>query len=315
MAAADPTPPEGEIRVSLGDDRWVWEDTALYHLGGDSIADSDAGDGSAWHVSAGSSGVLYGPHTDRLLGGTAHRALFRIKVLTATLSLPSELAKLDVTTDQGGTLLGVRYVRGTDFHDGAAYDEFAVDFYAASTPLEFHVDARGIADLWVDRVRVVSHPSVVLPQVAWTLPPCEGPTVITAKYVDPAGNLSADVSLPVWVKDVTPPQDWRAFRCTATTCAVEVRDIIAGLEVGSASYRISSDGGLAWSDWLPAACSGTNTSHEWETVTAGPLSTFDARRTRLQFLIRDAARLPNESVSPVLTLWRLFLPAVLRGTP
>jgi hypothetical protein len=314
VAAADPTPPEGEIRVSLGDDRWVWEDTALHHLGGDCIADSDAEDGSAWRMSAGSSGVLYGPYTDRLLGGTAYRALFRIKVLTATLSLPSELAKLDVTTEQGGTLLGVRYLRGTDFQHGAAYDEFAVDFYAASTPLEFRVDARGLADLWVDRVRVATYPSMVLPQVTWTLPPREGRTIITAKYVDPAGNLSADVSLPVWVKDVTPPQDWRAFRCTATTCTIEVRDIIAGLDVGSASYRISSDGGLSWSDWLPAACSGTNTSHEWETVAAGPLATFDGRRTRLQFLVSDAARLPNESVSPVLTLWRVFLPAVHRGT-
>jgi hypothetical protein len=315
MAAADPTPPEGETRVSLGDDRWVWEDTALYHLGGDCVADGDAGDGSAWHVSAGSSGVLYGPYTDRLLGGSAYRALFRVKVLTATLSLPSELAKLDVTTDQGGTLLGVRYVRGTDFYHGAAYDEFAVDFYAASTPLEFRVDAHGIADLWIDRVRVVGYPSVVPPQVAWTLPPREGSTVITAKYVDPAGNLSADVSLPVWVKDVTPPQDWRAFRCTATTCTVEVRDMIAGLDVGSASYRISSDAGLSWSDWLPAACSGTNTSHEWETVTASPLSALGTASMRLQFLIRDAARFPNASVSPVFTFWRVFLPAVHRGAP
>jgi hypothetical protein len=212
-------------------------------------------------------------------------------------------------------LLGVRYLRGTDFRHGDAYDEFAVDFSAASTALEFRVEASGAADLWVDRVRIVTYPGAVPSEVAWALPPREGRTLVTAKFVDSAGNHSADVSLPVWVKDATPPQDWRAFHCTATACTIEVRDIIAGLDVSSASYRISSDGGLSWDDWLPAACSGTLASHEWETITSGALSISGAQATQLQFRIRDTARLPNESVSPALSLWRIYLPAALRDTP
>jgi hypothetical protein len=315
VTATDSAPPEGETRVSLGDDRWVWEDTTLYHWGGDCVVDGDTGDGSAWHLPAGTRGILYGPYTDQLLAGTAYRALFRIKVLTATLSLPSELAKLDVAADQGSTLLGVRYLRGTSFRYGDTYDEFAVDFYAASTALEFRVDASGSSDLWVDRVRIVSYPGAVPPAVAWTLPAREGRTVVTAKFVDHAGNLSADVSQPVWVKDATPPQDWRAFRCTPTGCAIEVRDVIAGLDVSSGGYRVSSDGGLSWSDWFPASCSGIGASHEWETIASAPSSTFGPQTTHLQFRVRDVARLPNESVSPVLALWRVYLPSVLRGVP
>lgn len=315
ITATDPVPPEGEVRVSFGDDHWVWEDTTLYHWGGDCLVDDGAGDGSAWYLPAGSSGVLYGPYTEQLSAGTPYRALFRIKVLTPTLSLPAELARLDVATDQGSALLGVRYLRGTDFRYGNTYDEFAVDFYAASEALEFRVDASGATDLWVDRVRVVTYPGAVPSEVAWALPAREGRTLVTAKFVDAAGNHSADASLPVWVKDATPPQDWRAFRCTATACTIEVRDIIAGLDVSSASYRVSGDGGLSWDDWLPAVCSGGAASHEWETITSGPLSFSNVPATRLQFRIRDAARLPNESVSPALSVWRVYLPAVLLNAP
>jgi hypothetical protein len=311
LSAADPAPPQGDTRVSLGDDSWVWEDLALYHIGGDCVAEASTEDGSAWHVSSGESGVLYGPYTERLAAGELYRALFRIRALTETLSLPSEVAKLDVTTDQGSTLLGVRYLRGTDLPT-AAYAEYAVDFVGSQSPLEFRVDARGIADLWVDRVRIVTYPGQVLPEVAWTLPPREGRTVVTAKYVDPAGNLSADVSLPVWVKDVTAPGEWHAFRCTGTSCAVEVRDHIAGLDVTSASYRVSADRGLSWGDWLPATCSGSSGSHDWETVTAGPLALLGPGDVQLQFRIRDVAHVPNESVSSALTLWHTYLPVVHR---
>jgi hypothetical protein len=314
LSAADPAPPEGDTRVSIGDDSWLWEDTALNHMGGDYVADDEAGDGSAWHVSAGESGVLYGPYTEHLAAGEWYRALFRIRVPTETLSSPSELAKLDVATDQGSTLLGVRYLRGTDVPT-ARYAELAVDLIGSNSPVEFRVDARGTTDLWVDRVRIVTYPSTVLPEVTWILPPREGRTVVTAKYVDPAGNLSADVSVPVWVKDVTPPGEWRAFRCTVTACGVEVHDRIAGIDVSSASYRVSTDGGLSWGDWLPAACSGNSGSHDWETIAAGPLTALGPGDVRLQFRVRDAAHVPNESVSPAFTLWRTYLPVVHRQTP
>jgi len=314
LSAADPAPPLGDTQVSLGDDRWIWEDTALSHMGGDCVTDDAAEDGSAWHVSSGESGILYGPYTECLAAGDLYRALFRIRVLTETLSLPSELAKLDVTTDQGSTLLGVRYLQGTDL-GGTDYAEFSVDFAGSASPIEFRVAARGIADLWVDRVRIVTYPDQVPPEIVWTLPPREGRTVVTAKYVDPAGNLSADVSLPVWVKDVTSPGEWRAFQCTGTGCVVQVRDCIAGLDASSASYRVSTDGGPSWGDWMPAACSGASGSHDWETVAAGPLTALGSGDVQLQFRIHDVAHVPNESVSPAFFLWHAYLPAVWRETP
>jgi hypothetical protein len=119
----------------------------------------------------------------------------------------------------------------------------------------------------------------------------------------------------VWVKDVTPPQDWRAFRCTATACAIEVRDVIAGLDTTSARYRISDDGGLSWGAWLPAGCTGVRASHQWETLTTSLLPALDPEAAKLQFGICDAARLPNVSVSPAFSWWRVFLPLVLRDAP
>jgi hypothetical protein len=286
----------------------------LHDMGGSIVADDDAEDGSAWHASSGERSILYGPYTERLEDSELYRALFRIRVLTQTLSMPSELAKLDVATDHGSTLLGVRYLRGTDVPT-AAYAEFAVDFVGSLSPVEFRVDARGIADLWVDRVRIVTYPGPVLPQTTWTLPAREGRTIITAKYVDPAGNLSADVSLPVWVKDVTAPGEWHAFHCTGAGYAVQVRDRIAGLDASSASYRVSTDGGLSWGEWLRAACSGASGSHDWETIAAEPLAVLGPGDVQLQFRIRDVAHVPNEAVSPAFTARRTYLPVVRRGAP
>lgn len=318
LYAHDPEPIVGPLCVGLGGEDWVWEDHALSHLGGQVISDTGAEDGSAWYVGAGG-GVLYGPYTTRLPSPAPYRALFRIKAPAAALTTPHQIAKLDVAADEGGVLLGVRYLHGADLGVGDAYAEYAVDFWhtQAGVAIEFRVDASGIADLWVDRVRVITYPTVVPPTVTWTLPAREGTSTVTAKFVDAAGNHSADVTLPIELVDNTPPEQWRRVACSAAACTVEVRDAIAGLDVDSAAYRFSFDGGSSWpTGWLPAGCTGVDSSQQWETVSAPPLPAgANLSDLRIQFQIADAAAAPNVAYSPVYTIWHTFLPLIRGGSP
>jgi hypothetical protein len=314
LSATDLSPGSGSLHGSLGNEDWVWEDGTLYKTAGTIVTDSAAGDGSAWHIRAGVKGALFGPCIPILPAGNPYRAYFRLKVPITALTSPMELLELDVSTDGGGTLLGVRYLRGTDFKAGGAYQEFAVDFEYPENggQVEFRAEFYGAFDLWLDRVRIVSYPADVSPDTAWALPAREGRARVTAKYVDGAGNVSADVSLTVTVVDTSPPGGWRQFRCTGWTCTVQVRDAIAGLDVGSAAYRYSADGGISWSDWLSATCSGANGSHNWETITAANVPLTLPADNAIQFKIRDWAVARNGGQSPGYRrqVWHLYLPIV-----
>jgi len=157
--------------------------------------------------------------------------------------------------------------------------------------------------------------------VTWTLPAREGPATVRARFVDGAGNASPEVSLAITVTDRSPPGEWRHFRCGGFTCTVQVRDAIAGLDVKSAAYRAAAGSGPTWDDWLPAACTGVDGSHDWETLTitspvalAGDVAVTSAaaRPGSIQFRVRDLAAVPNEAHSPVYTLYSIYLPLVVR---
>jgi hypothetical protein len=313
LTAIDPSPVSGTIRVGLGAADWQWQDTVLPYLGGEIVSDSAATDGSAWHVSEGQEGILFGPYAENLPPNRPYRAYFRLKVPTAALTSPLELAKLDVATDGGDTLLGVRYLRGTDVKVGETYQEFAMDFdYPPSGgELEFRVDVDGQSDLWVDRVIVVSYPIDVSPLVSWTLPAREGPNTTTAKFIDRAENVSLDVALAITVTDDGPPE-WRAFQCDALTCALQVRDVIAGLDVGSMAVRYSTDGGVSWSGWLSATCTGVRGSHDWETTSVANTFFNIPGDVAVQFRAFDVATASNEGHSPAYRIRRLYLPVIIR---
>ena len=312
--ATDPAPASAAIRVSLGRDDWVWEDGDLYTFGGEIVTDSAASDGSAWHIGPGDTGVLYGPYTRILPAGQAYRATFRLKAPATVLTDPLELAKLDVAVDSGATLLGVRYLRGTEFRAGDAYQEFAVDFWypEGGGRVEFRVDSGGTADLWADQVTISGYPVGVPAWISWTLPAREGVVTVTARFVDGAENVSPGATLAVSVTDNSPPGEWRGFGCHGLTCTVQVRDAIAGLDVGSATYRHSADGGTTWSGWLPATCSGANGSHDWETISAADVPLVYAAGDAIQFSVYDSAVLSNEGSSPVYRIQRVYLPLVMR---
>lgn len=315
----DAVPGSGPAGAMLSDERWLWEDTALNRAGGATVSDPDALDGSAWFVGTGQTGVLYGPYTSIFQAGQ-YRALFRLKVPASALTGAVEWAKLDVATDGGQELLGIRYLRGVDFRVGDAYQEIAVDFvvWQDGTELEFRTDVSALDHgLWLDHVCVFSYPAAVPPQ--WALPAREGVITLTARFADRAGNLSADMPLTVTLVDDGPPEGWRLLDCTESACTIRVRDLIAGLDISSAVYRYSDDEGITWSEWFGAVCSGINGSHEWETVTAGgiPFGGGDPLQRRIQFAISDIALSANRGESPVYRAWtwHVYMPVVLRQGP
>jgi hypothetical protein len=319
VTVTDPSPDRGPLRVSLGDGDWVWEEGALSWIGGELVDDPAAGNGRAWRVGAGVTGTLSGLGTGRLPSGQPYRAYFSLRVPVETLTSDAELARLAALVDagSGAELLGVRYVRGTDLKAADIYQEFAVDF--ADAPgigeLAWRVDSYGSSDLWVDRISVAGYPVEAAPAVTWTLSPREGPATIAARFLDGAGNGSPAVSLAVTVTDRSPPDGWREFWCSGLTCTVRVRDAIAGLDTGSAAVRLSGDGGQSWSDWLPAACSGEDGSHDWETLEAAVGGVTSAAGTRqIQFRIYDRAALPNKGLSPIYVRAWAYLPVVIRPT-
>ena len=125
-----------------------------------------------------------------------YRAYFRLKtdnVLTTT-----EVAMLDVVVNAGSNVLGIKRLRGTDFRAANQYQEFYVDFYhdidCNPNCLEFRVAYRATANLWLDRILVVSYPEPYAPTKQWILRPGPGLQRVIAKFIDGAGNISADSS-------------------------------------------------------------------------------------------------------------------------
>jgi hypothetical protein len=96
--------------------------------------------------------------------------------------------------------------------------------------------------------------------------------------------------------DSAPPEGWQNYTPVGVvdggvqTCTVEVRDVTSGLDVGSAEYRWTNDNGATWSAWLPAACTGSNGTTSYETITAAnvPFNHHNLEEDNLiQFRISD----------------------------
>lgn len=74
--------------------------------------------------------------------------------------------------------------------------------------------------------------------------------------------------------DTTPPGTWAAFSPTgwqtvqSVPVSVRVEDGDSGLDVGTAQYAYSTNGGFSWSSWLPAACTGSGGETSPQTVSA-----------------------------------------------
>jgi hypothetical protein len=301
LSATDPSPGSGVQAMAFSNEGWAWEGEDLYHVAGSGevVTDSDALNGLAWRGVSGvhSAGGWYGPYTYVLPPGYAYRAYFRLK--TNDVITTTEIATLDVVDDGGERILGLRHLRGTDFRAADTYQEFPVDLHytdAGDMGLEFRTAFYATADLYLDRVLVVGYPTGITTTAQWPLTPGEGLRTVTVKFIDGAGNVSADLTRTV-VLDTSPPTGWQDFAPEQwdggplPTCTVHVRDEVSGLNVDSACYRFSTDGGASWSDWLTATCKGISGTTEVQTVTASTVP-FGLPRTpsnRVQFQVADMA--------------------------
>jgi uncharacterized protein YkwD len=129
---------------------------------------------------------------------------------------------------------------------------------------------------------------------------------IQFRIADRAGNWGYSPASFI-TTDRTAPGPWANPAPTRTTdltpdCTVQVSDAMSGLQVGSAQYRYSVDGGVTWSGWAGAACTGSNGATTVQTVRASgvPFNSAHASRNRLQFRISDAAG--NSGVSGAYTI-------------
>jgi hypothetical protein len=303
LSATDPSPGSGVQAMTFSNEGWAWEGEDLFHVPGtgEAVEDGDALNGRAWRGLADthSSGVWYGPYTYVLPPGGAYRAYFRLK--TNDVITTAEIVMLDVVDNGGQRILGLRRLRGTDFRAVDTYQELGVDFNytdAGTAGLEFRVAFRATADLYLDRVLVVGYPVDIAASAQWQLAPGEGLKTVTVKFVDGAGNVSADLARTVTL-DASPPAGWQGFAPDQwdggppPTCSVRVLDEISGLNVDGARYRFSKDGGASWSDWFAARCTGISGTNEVQTVTALAVP-FGYPRTpsnRIQFRVTDMAGL------------------------
>jgi hypothetical protein len=329
LAATDPGPGSGVQTMAFGNEGWTWEGEDLYHESGEEVADADALNGRAWRGLAGahSAGTWYGPYTSDLPPGHAYRAYFRLKTDDATTT--AEVATLDVVDDAGTRLLGLRRLRGTDFRAAGTYQEFAVDLNyaeAGTAGLEFRTAFRAAADLYLDRVLIVGYPTDVASRAHWRLTPGEGLKTVTVKFIDGAGNVSSDTTTTVTLADTRPPTGWRDFAVEwdggiAATCTVGVYDEISGLNVNSALYRFSTDGGVSWSDWGTATCTGISGTAEIQTITAASvpfertsassLGQPRAAGNRIEFQVADMKGLTGTAAYVVPSEF-VYLPLVVK---
>jgi len=186
---------------------WIWEGEDLPHQAssGVKVYDQNALNGFAWLGQAGvhTPGYWYGPYTFELSPGQAYRAYFRLKTSNVnTTEVAAILDVVDHTTDpQGGFVLrqrGLRRLRGIDFQESNVYQEFGVDFNyidQGTLGLEFRTYFTGAADLTLDRVLVVTHPEPYQDAITMQLAEGETPGSLRIKFIDGAGNVSAD-SMP-----------------------------------------------------------------------------------------------------------------------
>jgi Tol biopolymer transport system component len=323
LSATDPNPGSGVQTMAFSNEGWTWEGEDLYHQSGEAVTDTDALNGSAWRGLAGvhSAGAWYGPYTYILPPGHAYRAYFRLK--TNNVTTTAEVAMLDVVDNAGKRVLGLRRLRGTDFRAANTYQEFAVDFNytdAGTSGLEFRTAYRATADLYLDRVLIVGYPISIATSAQWRLTPGEGLKVITVKFIDGAGNVSADLIRTVTLSDTSPPTGWRDFAPewwdggSAPTCTVRVFDEISGLNVDGALYRYSTDGGLSWRDWTPATCTGISGTVELQTITASAVPFDQPRHTdnRIEFQIADMKGYTSSMSYTVRSHWYMYLPLITK---
>jgi hypothetical protein len=120
--------------------------------------------------------------------------------------------------------------------------------------------------------------------------------------VDDLGASGDDIVGPFTVDNVA-LHHWRDFSPTdwivdqTPDCTIEAKDKTAGLDVSTACYKYSTDGGSSWSCWRSASCTGSDGTTSYQTMTAGsaPFNQDSGTQNKIKFKIDDAASNTGES--------------------
>ncbi|MDD3292355.1 MAG: PKD domain-containing protein [Methanocellales archaeon] len=97
--------------------------------------------------------------------------------------------------------------------------------------------------------------------------------------------------------DNTDPGGWQDFNPSDWTndrtpdCMVEVEDDDSGLDVSTAYYKYSTDGGSTWIGWVSTSCTGSDYTTDYETITATsvPFNQDSETKNKIKFKINDMA--------------------------
>lgn len=123
---------------------------------------------------------------------------------------------------------------------------------------------------------------------------------VSAKFGDRAGLWSPVYKVTVFV-DTVAPGDWRGMGVISETATVLVSDMGSGLDLKTARFATSTDGGATWSEPIPCQARGD----EARAVLEAPVS---EGISAVRFAISDAAG--NVATSPVAFVHRPDEPVV-----
>ncbi|MEA3281604.1 MAG: hypothetical protein U9Q68_03450, partial [Euryarchaeota archaeon] len=86
-------------------------------------------------------------------------------------------------------------------------------------------------------------------------------------------------------------------------CTIRAKDNTAGLDVSTACYKYSNDGGSSWSGWRSASCTGSDGTTSYQTITADsvPFNRDSGTQNMIKFKINDTAT--NTGESDEYTVW------------
>ncbi|MDW8098671.1 MAG: SpoIID/LytB domain-containing protein [Anaerolineae bacterium] len=238
---------------------WSWEGEDFQGVPGGPVGDPEAHNGLAWGTKAGFAGTWTSQPVQTLPVGRIYRALFRLR--TGPELTSSVVARLEVTAEPGGRLLGLADVRGLHFLSPNAYQDIPVDFWydaPASVGLRFRVRNSGAADLMLDRVLVVEYPTLQPPEAAWALPTGARAGQLIAVAFDRAGNASNPRPITLAFAEMPGPGAWEdagpADWITDTTRSRLTITVWTpgGFEPAGSACRVSGDGGATWGGWTYA---------------------------------------------------------------
>jgi hypothetical protein len=197
---------------------------------------------------------------------------------------------------------------------GSAFYKYSTDGGASWNGVWLPADRSGMNGTVLSQT--ITAPSVPFQQDSETT------NLIKFMVGDTVGHTAQHIyTVPI---DTTPPTfgDFHPREVVTTTraptCTIVVSDVTSGLDVNSAFYKYSTDGGGYWSDWITATCTGLTGTVEPQLVTATgvPFEQNGSTRNLIQFRISDVAGHSASSVVHSVSIsvpYTFYLPLIAKN--